>query len=365
MGDYSLKVVPRAGVTPPGVTPTLVQELADISLKQVSWVANGSGQLTYDIGTIDPRATYSRILQHETQLWKGDTLLWWGAARKRRIGDNITAVTLYDLWSYFARRFVQENLWNGLPDNGTVPVLMEQIAIAWNLINYTQGRPNGNLGITSSSWSPSGVTRAIDYPQDKHGRISDLVYQFTEFEDGFDFAIEIFADGRRVWTPYYPRKGTTHTNLRLEWGKNIKSFDYEEDGDTIATEVIGTGDFGGPAKIEQTYRHQPAVDSLGLFQDVVNFEEVEDEDDLLELAKAQVLARGLRPSEVMTLSCKENYEGANGVLVKEPLIGVINTGDILPVEINRGECQVHGTRRILGVVLNLETDVVDLVTNVG
>jgi hypothetical protein len=369
---HEFKIVSKAGDVALGQPPIYYGSFVNITPEQMSWVLNGTGGLSFSIPTIDDpngptEAQYSRQFEHEIQVWREGIVnpIFWGVPVNRSIGFQYITVDCKELNFYFARRFVAQNLWNGLPDDGSVPVLMEQQTIAMNLIEYAQNFADGDLGITIGSFSDSGVERAIDYPQDEHGRISDLVYKFSEFEDGFDFSIEIFADGRREWTPWYPRKGTTHTALRLEYGVggNIVSFDaVEYKGDEMANEVIGTGNLGGPAKIEQTYRDQISVDATLLLQDVVSFQTVEEATDLLELAKAQVLARKDAP-EIITLQCKEQYESADGNIVFNPIIGVLKVGDYVPVVLDHGEAQIHGLKRVYGLVYNFQSMLVSVITN--
>ncbi len=118
-------------------------------------------------------------------------------------------------------------------------VATDQFDIAWELIDYTQDKVDGDLGITRGPEADSGVLRDRTFPFWEQPFIGDEIVAMSELSDGFDFEI----DAERVFHMYYPNKGAVKS-IPLELGKNIATFGLQEDATGMANSfsAIGAGD---------------------------------------------------------------------------------------------------------------------------
>lgn len=333
MAEYRVIVVGKAGGSQPRVA-----ELEQAEVESISWQLNGAGAMSIALPTSDLKGKTLELVKREIQVWRDSSLFWWGVPWRLRGDPSKHTVECEGLFSYFFRRFV-------LATRSYSQV--DQLAIAWDLLNYAQTQAGGALGITSATFLPSGVLRDRTYPADEHGRIGDLVRSFTELQNGFDFEIEIFGDGRREWTPYYPSKGVTRNEMILEWGRNVLAYRYSKDAVRMANQVVATGSGEGTSKLEAIYTDIAARDDVGLLSDVV--------------------AAGSEITEIGTLTERATESvrlGKNPVLLPEiqvsdspvQMIGVVKTGDRVPVRISDGITDLSGTFRVVAISLDPKID---------
>ncbi|MGI8426224.1 MAG: hypothetical protein ACR2M4_06430 [Actinomycetota bacterium] len=342
MGEYQLIVVGKAGSGAPRMA-----ELDKATINSIEWTLDGAGGFSYSIPTLDPKAIWTEPVKYETQVRRNGSLFHWGCAfNQPEIGSELMTQECLGLFAYFQYRFIHRSL---------DYVGVDQQTIAWNLLNYAMTEwPGAGLGITSSGFVPSGVNRDRHYPFDEHGNIAELVKAFAGLQNGFDFDIEIFGDGRREWTPYYPSKGVVRTDLTLEWGRNIVDFNIPKDASRMANWVTATGSGDGPAKLEQSYVDIAARDANILLQDVISESTVLELPTLLEKAQAEVNARK-NPIRLPTITVIDKP----GI----PVIGVLKTGDRVPVKIDHGGAQMTGMWRIVHMKLTPRTEELELVLN--
>jgi hypothetical protein len=100
----------------------------------------------------------------------------------------------------------------------------DQAAIAWNLVNLTQSRTGGSLGITkglngftAGGVANTGVLRDRTYQADQN--IGKLLRQLSEVDNGFDMEI----DASRKLQIYYPGRGLS-AGKALVYGSNVSGF---------------------------------------------------------------------------------------------------------------------------------------------
>ncbi|HVL51617.1 MAG TPA: hypothetical protein VM754_08990 [Actinomycetota bacterium] len=327
-------------------TGDVIEELENARLKSFDQILNAPGGCEFEIDVLDLKAgLLVEPLTYEIQVWRHEQLLDWFAPFRPIPDAGQLSVGCMGLLGYFDFRFVDADLtYNGL----------DQFTIGWNLLHYAQTfHPGAGLNISPSGFIGSGVLRDRSYSRDEGGNILHKLELFTGLIQGFDYSIEVFPDGRREWTPYYPMKGTVRSNLTLEWGRNIRSFSLPRDGTRKANYVISKGAGEGPDKLQQTWFDQPSIDSSVLMMDVTSDESVTELPTLLEKAKAQVAARH------KTVVLPTITVGDDPV----PTIGVIKTGDMVPVKIDRGAAQLSGLHRVVSISYDPERDEQTLTLN--
>lgn len=342
MARYDLRVVDKAGVG------TRLGEIENAQIGGIEWVLNGAGSMSFTLPIRDPKAALTKLVKREVQVWRDDALIWWGVPWQRKFNIDTVEVSCLGLWSYFSKRFVHKSL--EYPPSINDPQV-EQLTIAWNLVNYAQtGFPGGNLNIVAGTYSNSGVTRRMTYRRHEYANIAEAVHSFTEMKNGFDFEIRVYGDGRREWMPYYPRKGTDRSHVFV-LGDNILEFEVEETAAAMANWVTFSGSGDGPATIAETYVHEGSRNEYGLLQDVQSDSNITRRSYLLEKAEEHVR---LRKYPIQIISATVNAEG---------VFGSLDVGDRVLVRMNHGELQVDAQQRVVSMTLTPEDERLALVMN--
>lgn len=332
MARYELRVVDKAGVG------TKLGELEEAVIDSIEWVLNGAGSMGFALPVTHAKAALTKLVKREVQVWRDDVLIWWGVPWQRRLDQNQVSVTCLGLWAYFSKRFLHKTL--EYDD-------VEQQTIAWNLIYYAQTAwPGANLNIVSAPFAGSGVTRDYNYRRHEYHNIAQAVHSFTELKNGFDFDIKVFGDGRREWTPYYPRKGVLRPET-LAVGHNIIEYEITEDAEVMANMVTYSGSGDGPATIAESYLDEGARDEYQLFQDHISDPDITRRAYLLEKAQEHVRLRA-RPVAIATATV--------------PYFP-IDTGDKILTRISYGEGLLDRNMRLVSMSLSPSDDRLHLTLN--
>lgn len=327
---YQVILVGKAG------TGGRVIELPRARATQIVWELNGAGMANITMPTSDLQTRDLKFIEREVQIWRKGQLLWWGVPWRMHADVHNHFFQCEGLWSYFFRRVIEDT---------RTYVQADQHNIAWDLLNYTQ-TTHGDFGIDAGSFLGSGVLRDRTYNKDEHQHIGDLVGAFTKLINGFDFDIEIDGSGSRLWTPYYPSKGTLQSAKVLEWGRNIIDYRYRKDANALATKAIITGEGDGPTRPEGSYIDAVAAAQYGYFIEVQSESDISQVETLNAKAEALVKNRN-KPVLIPEVQLKN-----------EPveLIGVIDTGDRFPVRIDHGATFIDQTLRMIRLSLDPPTD---------
>lgn len=217
---------------------------------------------------------------------------------------------------------------------------LDQFNIGWNLVNYAQTGANRDRRITASSFLPSGRVRSREYKRDEGQAVLLLLQEFPTLEQGYDFDVLVYGDGRREWTPFYPQKGTVRSNLRLELGKNIVDLGYQGTGRNQGTKVWATGGSNGDIKFENNFEDAALSTEYGQIEKIVSEGSQQDVNWLLDRATEEVQAEG-RPIPIPELIVKD--------IPNAKLEGVLTTGDTVPVIVDHGGIQLDGNYRIVKI----------------
>ncbi len=233
----------------------------------------------------------------------------------------------------------------------------DQALIARGIVEHLQdpayGKSDLNLGLHTPL---TGVIRDRNYRHSDHGKGSELLGEFPQLDDGLDWDIQV-TPGARTFRTHYPRKGVDRSaDLVLEYGRNVEDFTWAWDGEAASSSVImlGTGD--GSSR-EEGFAQDPTLYGGVTLEDVTVAPETDSytQIDTLDNRAAERL-RTVRNPTILEVQAKE----IPGV----PLLGILQTGDLVKVRIRRGVVDIDGeVYRVVKMSLNMATEILSLTLN--
>ncbi len=329
---YNVVVVSRTGAR--------IVELEKAKLSSCSWVLNDAGKATFTVPTDDDKIGapnyYPRLKRDEVQIWRQGTLIWWGFPDQAKSGVAETEFICQEIPAYFLYRFVLAASLDY--------VSLDQLTIGANIVQAMQaGDRNLNIGV--ASFTPSGKVRSRMYDRYNHDNALDLLQEFNGLDDGFDWSIE-YNLGNKEWTPWYPKKGVNRDPITLEWTRNIIDFTVSEDATELGNHVYVTGGSEGDVKFENNYKHTASVAERGVFEKVISESNQKDVTELLERATEHA-NQYKDPIVIPELTAVD---------VPVTLMGVLKTGDVVPIFISHGRASIDASYLIQEMQWNAEPD---------
>lgn len=331
-----------------------IGEVRNANVDEVTWDLNGPGTASFRVAPWESGAEKIQLLKREIQIYEDDKLRWWGVPwrAEKGFGSSEIKFNCEGLLSLLRKRVVDRM--------SLLYTSVEQRTIAWNLISYAQDQSvqaNRNLFIGSAPYSGTTRIRSRDYKREDHGNIYDLLWEFPTLDDGFEFEIVSDQTGQRLWTPYYPQKGATLNNMRVEYeGHDIRGsndYSFSEDAYGVVTHSYVTGGSAGDVKFEQNFEDVPASVSYGVMQGVISEGGQNDVGWLLDRAKKEVGAR----------KNTSKLPGVSLARSKRDLLLDVSTGDSIPFLISDGYVQLTGTQRVSTKKWTPPNDVVEISFN--
>jgi len=113
--------------------------------------------------------------------------------------------------------------------------------IAWVLLNNTQVRPGGNLGISKGVGFGGDNQWYRDRTYVLGDSIGDLLQQLSEVDNGFDWSIDPVDASSLKLNLWHPFRGTDR-GVVLEYGGLIRAYHRETDPGAYANQIRITGD---------------------------------------------------------------------------------------------------------------------------
>lgn len=347
MPAYTLELIAHDGSS--------LGELPDAQLEDVSWANSNSADINFSMLQTDARVSDIQLRLHEVRLfiegWPDPlSVPWQGPVLNDKQDDTRVAFSGSSLECYFARRFIDFSslTYDDLVDG------YEQTEIAWGLVQYAQGIPvrdytinnvNKRLRITADAL-PVTKKRLRRYEREDHLNIMEALQEFPTLVDfntgapnGFDWAVLPFTDGRRVWTPFSPQRGSRKPDLTLEYGRNILSFSVAESMVNFASRTICTGGNNGDIKIENEWNDAAASAMYGEDMAITSDSTQMDPAELGAKARAYTLARNHPIVDPDLQAVRAPVE----------LLGVLQPGDTVPVSIHKGRTNIEADFRIQSI----------------
>ena len=280
---------------------------------------NNYGQCSFDI-LVDDTVAGALISLREYTVWiykvtSSGSVLVWSGEQVRRTGklqpDEADWCTIYCYdWLYL------------LKDRYTASVVsydgIDAGMIAWNLINTSQLKTNGNFGITQGTIAPTQDRDRKYYNQN----IMEAIVNLSDVIGGFDF--EITND--RVFNVYTIKGDDLTDSVILEYTRNLQNVDIDEDFTNPVNNAIVLGEVYGGTELSRVDRADSALQvDFKLREKVLTADDVIDLDTLNSKGDA-LLAKFKVPL------IKVNFE-----LIKSSLsITSFNLGDLIRLIIKKG-----------------------------
>lgn len=319
-------------------------ELTEATVEDVEWVLNQEGSVNITIDPLSSQAELILLNEIELQIWFNDHIQHYVVPRGIGGGTDKVSFACEGILSWFQYAFLLETI---------NEFSVEQFDLAVNLIDWAQSQTYGDRRIDIGAFAGSGIFRGRPTLADDFPNIYDLLQEFPTLDQGFDFDIKLFDDGRREFWCYYPSKGSYKPQYSLEFDIRGRKFitgieDWKVDGFSMATDVYNTG---GTVTVDNP---DPTPDDefkvVGHFEDVTangspkygKMTKVMSDGQIIDLgwlndrAKAEESLRG-QPITTASLA------------VTEDLLGLIETGDTLPVNIDYGVLRMKGIFRIMSI----------------
>lgn len=318
------------------------RELPEVTVETVDWVLNKEGGATLSVAPLSPQAALILLNEVELQIWFDDHIRHYVVPRG--IGGDTSRVTFEceGILSWFHYAFLTETI---------NEFSVEQFNLAVALVEWAQTQTNGDRYVDIGAFSGSGIFRVRPTLADDFPNIYDLLQEFPSLYQGFDFDIELSDDGRREFWCYYPEKGTYKPQYSLEFDERGRKFitgieNWKVDGFSMATDVYNTGgtvtdtstDPDTQFKVVGHFEDVTADGSpkYGRMTKVISDGQIIDLDWLNDRARAEETRHG---QPIITAD----------LAVSESLLGLIDTGDTVPVNVDYGVVRMKGPHRIMSI----------------
>ncbi len=306
----------------------------------LNWTLNGPGATEINFPLAGPKAPAWALIapgKKELKWYRNGNLVWGGVLWG--VDTDVTNYTLRVFGEgYFSwlRHRVAEN------DLFYTDVSAHQVA--WNLINYTQGLTNGNLGITQGSHTGGSTAVDRDYCAANFPNLGDAIQDLASMEDTWDFYISpqksVHTD--KVFRTFNPRLGTDLTGTVAITPDNTHALTYQVDAHWVANVVAVTGsdDCLPPAIVEAHAGSQSDYGLLYYIEDTPQFDHYR---DILHYAKER---KRLHQKPRWTVNA--TYDDTQGV----PFAS-FDVGDIVQVTVDRGHANFSQGMRCIAYQVDL------------
>ena len=175
----------------------------------------------------------------------------------------------------------------------------DQAEIAWQLIEQTQGRTGGALGIARGRGNPTGVTRDRTYQAGDS--IGERIQELSEVIDGFDWDITPTSASGLALDVWYPERGQDR-GVVLEYGGLVAKVRREVSTSEYGNAVRYTGQTDPPLTAQEREAADIGTAAQGRWDlvfgdDGLTTQSTLDDRAAWQLGQSQVI----RPSYTLTL----------------------------------------------------------------
>jgi hypothetical protein len=232
---------------------------------------------------------------------------------------------------------------------------VEQRALAWQLIQYTQGLAYGDLGITLGSATGSPVNRTVDHCAEERDNVADAIEDLASADNGFDFEVS----PNKVWNTYYPQRGSDLSgSVVLNTTTHIADMSYTYDATQVENEVAGIGKTGDCEPIHYlTLNDDTSKNLFGLMQGTLVRSDVRQDNTMIDdlVARRLALRKVVRQQPVIRL--KPDLSALT------PLAGTFGLGDDIMIQSSWGYATFTSKFRVMAYLVSFDqmgTETMDL-----
>lgn len=296
---------------------------------------NAAGSVSWSMNSRHPKCTRAILEpgQSELYLYRDGSLVWGGLLWLASAEDNGDLI-----------RF-GGNGWLSKLDHRYISttkdyVNVEQVDIAWDLIEYTQAKSYGDIGIQRYSTTGTGILRERHYPAWERKNIGEALKELASVIDGFDF--EITPD--KLWKTYYPRKMSGDA-YKFHTQKNIRGWGNVISAEHVASEITALGEGDGETMLISVASDTPALVSFGRLEETEEFRDVNVQATLD--AHAQ---------EELRLAKVQQVQPQVQVWTDDPPFGAYAVGDLAHLRVDHGYTQIDADFRITAITVAVSNE---------
>jgi hypothetical protein len=355
--DFAFAIIPQKPQPPIVGVPLYEVELTQLTVNggatviasvpfddlQYGFTIDGPNWAEIMIDAWRPEATVANFTEGEREVYirRDGVLVWAGYlwSAEGSTSDMMVRLSCSGWASMLDHRLIDED--KQFSDQ-------EQMNVAWELINFTQNKTEGNLGITRGPEANSGVTRTLKYRYWERRVIGEVIREIAEMNGGFDFDIA----PNKVFHMYYPRRGVlSGTTLQLD--TNMNTIQQLRDASEVASEVHGIGGGEGKATCIAVVSDATALADYGLRQTAEEFGDIKHYNTMV-----QKTTRFLNQHKKSTRQPQISL----AVVGATPVVGTYSVGDRFPLLASAGYFNISGTFRISAYEVHLDQTGVEVST---
>jgi hypothetical protein len=302
---------------------------------QFSYILDSPGSVSFRLPLRHFKTTYDTLQPlHEVFVYR-DQLLVWGGYLWTVVASKSDSSVLFGGEGWFSWLLKKRYI-----DADKVYTNQEQFDIAWDLINFTQSKTDGNLGIVRATVDPSLVLRSRTYNGYERKNLGEALQELAAVDNGFDF--EITSDKR--WVTYYPNKGIAQGTI-FELDKNIQGLSWNLDATPTANEVTAIGSGSGATTLTSVATDTSQRFLQGLMQDSVAFPDVLEQATLDSHAVEELrLSKVIRDSPQISL------------VTQDPPFGSYSVGDSITLKAQAGYININKQYRITSITVQVSNE---------
>lgn len=225
--------------------------------------------------------------------------------------------------------------------------------IAGSIVLYAQDRYStfasgkSDLNIDVELTDLLGLKRSRTYQFAEHRQILDALTEFTETGD-FDMDVIIVDETTRRFVTYAEKGEERATTLSM--GTNLSSFSWSWDGEAAANSLVVIGPGDGPdreegAAVDTAFLGGLTLEAISTAPDGATVGELD--------ARAAEELKLYRRPEILEVTTRPGVG----------LVGVLQVGDWMPVDIDWGGVTIDGDWRIVRMTLDVLADTLSLTLN--
>ncbi len=281
-----------------------------------------SGFNKMSASVVEPGRTELWVLRNKVVLYGG---IIWGV--QANIDTREISVHGKDHLSYLERRVLDKtHKFSGV----------DQFTIIKTLVDYMSSATSGDIGLTVGS-ATSGINRTRTFYNTEYRRYADILREFAEVDNGFDYTIEFGGGIQTGFTKNLKlenRRGRS-TDIAFEVGKNIELLEYSDDAWPMANRVTAVGAGEGSEQISSVAADASSLNLFPLLEEQVAFKAMQDRSFIVAKAKDELKRRN---DPIQTVV-------ANIVSIDpDAKLGSFIVGDDLTVSVKQGYVNLQSKR---------------------